>query len=153
MDAKTVKASDSILFDTVVTNNGAEASPTVFVAMNIINLQKAGEPIDPEDWSPQRTQSIEPLAPGESATLSWRVNAILEGDVMIYMVAIPQPGGGDVTTHPVASPGIHLTVTPFTKLNPRGVLPIAIGGPILLLVIIYFVNRRRNQNVDMGGSS
>jgi hypothetical protein len=58
-----------------------------------------------------------------------------------------------VTTHPVASPGIHLTVTPFTKLNPRGVLPIAIGGPILLLVIIYFVNRRRNQNVDMGGSS
>jgi hypothetical protein len=153
MDSKTVKASDSILFDTVVTNNDTAVSPTVFVAMNIINLQKAGEPIDPEDWSPQRTQSIEPLGPGESATLSWRVNAILEGDVMIYMVAIPQPDGTNVTTHPVASPGIHLTVTPFTKLNPRGVLPIAIGGPVLLLVIIYFVNRRRNQNVDTGGSS
>jgi len=152
MESKTVKASDSILFDTVVTNNLSEASPTIFMAMNIINLEKAGEPIDPEDWSPQRTQSIDPLAPGESATLSWRVNAILEGDVMIYMVAIPQPAGENVTSHPVASPGIHLTVTPFTKINPGGVLPIAIGGPVLLLVIIYFVNRRRNRNIDMGGS-
>lgn len=152
MDTKTVKASDSIFFDTVVTNNGTEASPTIFVAMNIINLEKGGEPIDPEDWSPQRTQSIEPLAPGKSATLSWRVNAILEGDVMIYMVAIPQPESGNATSHPIASPGIHLTVTPFTKLNPSGVLPIAIGGPLVLLVIIYFVNRRRNQNIDMGGS-
>ena len=152
MESKTVKASDSIFFDTVITNNGTEASPSIFVAMNIINLEKAGEPIDPEDWSPQRTQSIDPLAPGGSATLSWRVNAILEGDVMIYMVAIPQPKGANVTSHPVASPGIHLTVTPFTKLNPGGVLPIAIGGPILLLVIIYFVNRRRNRNIDMGGS-
>jgi len=153
METKTVKASDSIFFDTVVTNNGTEASSTTFVAMNIINLEKGGEPIDPEDWSPQRTQSIDPLAPGQSATLSWRVNAILEGDVMIYMVAIPQPEGQDATTHPIASPGIHLTVTPFTKLNPSGVLPIAIGIPVILLVIIYFVNRRRNQNIDMGGSS
>ena len=152
MDTKTVKASDSIFFDTVVTNNTAAASSNIFVAMNIINLEKAGEPIDPEDWSPQRTQSIDPLAPGESATLSWRVNAILEGDVMIYMVAIPQPEGESITSHPVASPGIHLTVTPFTKLNPRGVLPTAIGGPVLLLAIIYFVNRRRNQNIDMGDS-
>jgi len=153
MDTKTVKASEKILFDTVVTNNGTETSPTIFVAMNIINLEKGGEPIDPEDWSPQRTQSIDPLAPGESATLSWRVNAILEGNVMIYMVAIPQPGSESVTSHPVASPGIHLIVTPFTRLNPSGVLPIAIGSPILLLVIIYFVNRRRNQNIDTGGSS
>lgn len=152
MDTKTVKASDSIFFDTVVTNNGTEASPTIFVAMNIINLEKGGEPIDPEDWSPQRTQSIEPLAPGASTTLSWRVNAILEGDVMIYMVAIPQPDRQNTTSHPIASPGIHLTVTPFTKLNPSGVLPVAIGSPIILLVIIYFVNRRRNRNIDMGGS-
>ena len=153
MESKTVKASDHILFDTVVTNNGTEASPAIFVAMNIINLEANGEPIDPEDWSPQRTQSIEPLAPGASATLSWRVNAILEGDVMVYMVAIPQPTSRDSTSHPIASPGIHLTVTPFTKLNPSGVLPYAVGVPILLLVVIYFVNRNRNRQVDMGGSS
>jgi len=151
MAAATVKASDSIFFDTIVVNNGTEISPTVFVGMNIINLERGGEPIDPEDWSPQRRQSIDPLGPGESATLSWRVNAILAGDVMIYMVAIPQPNDIDTTSHPVASPGIHLTVTPFTKLNPSGVLPYAIGNPIGLLVLIYFVNRRRRQQIDTGG--
>ena len=153
MESKTVKASDSIFFDTVVTNTTAEASPMIFVAMNIINLEQEGEPIDPEDWSPERTQSIDSLAAGQSVTLSWRVNAILDGDVLIYMVAIPQPEGQHVIRHPIASPGVHLTVTQFfTKLSPMGVLPVAMGGPLLLLLIIYFVNRRRNQNVDMGGS-
>jgi ABC-2 type transport system permease protein len=152
MKTRTVRASESILFDTVVTNNTTQMSPTIFVAMNIINLDKAGEPIDPEDWSPQRTQSVNPLAASASTTLSWRVNAILDGNVMIYIVAIPQPESHDVTSHPIASPGIHLTVTPFTKLNPSGVLPVAMGGPFLLLIIIYFVNRFRNQSIDMGGS-
>lgn len=152
MEAETVKASDSIFFDTVVTNTSAEPSPMILVAMNIINLEQDGEAIDPEDWSSERTQSIDSLAAGQSVTLSWKVNAILDGEVMIYMVAIPQPEGKHVISHPIASPGIHLTVTPFTKLSPIGVLPVAMGGPLLLLLIIYFVSLSRNQNVDMGGS-
>jgi ABC-2 type transport system permease protein len=151
MAAETVKASDSFFFDTMVTNTGTDISPTIFVAMNIINLEKGGEPIDPEDWSPQRKQSIDRLAPGETARLSWRVNAILAGEVMIYMVAIPQPGDSQTTSHPAASPGIHLTVTPFTKLDPSGVLPYAIGNPIGLLLLIYIVNRRRRRQIDTGG--
>lgn len=152
MEYTTVKASDSIFFNTTVTNIGsADALPSI-VAMNIINLDAQGEIVDPEDWSPQRTQYIEKLAPGESATLNWRVNAILDGDYMVYMVVIPQPQGITSTSQPVASSGIHLMVTPFTKLNPGGVLPYAVGIPILMLVIIYFVNRRRHQQIDEGSS-
>jgi ABC-2 type transport system permease protein len=150
MEYATVKASDSIFFNTVVTNTGVEESIPLIVAMNLINLNAEGEIVDPEDWSPQRTQYIEHLGPGKSATLDWRVNAILDGDYMIYMVAIPQPNAQNATSQPVASSGIHLTVTPFTKLNPSGVLPFAVGGPVLLLVIIYFVNRRRNRQIDEG---
>ena len=54
--------------------------------MNIINLDAAGDVVDPEDWSPQRTQYMESLAAGKSVTLSWRVNAILDGDYLVYMV-------------------------------------------------------------------
>lgn len=152
MEYTTVKASDPIFFNTIVTNTGTTDALPSIVAMNIINLDAQGEIVDPEDWSPQRTQYIEQLAPGESAALNWRVNAILDGDYMIYMVVIPQPQGKNATSQPVASSGIHLTVTPFTKLNPSGVLPYAIGVPILMLVIIYFVNRRRHQQIDAGGS-
>lgn len=152
-DYKQVKTGDTVEFNTVVTNNGAEASPSLIVAMNIINLDASGDVVDPEDWSPQRTQYIDSLAPGESATLGWIVNTILEGDFMVYMVLLPEPASAETTSQPVASPGIHLTVAPFTRLNPGGVLPFAIGGPILLLIITYVVYRRRRQQIDMGGSS
>lgn len=145
-----VRAGTPLLFRTAVTNGAAEASQPVIVAMNIINLSKSGDVVDPEDWSPQRTQYVEPLPPGQSTTLDWRVNAILDGDFMVYMVAIPAPTGQDATSHPVASPGIHLTVTPYTKLNPGGVLPYAIGGPLVLGLLIFIVYRQRRRQIDMG---
>jgi hypothetical protein len=147
-----VQAGSTILYQTVLTNHGTTQSPALIVAMNIINLNAKGDVVDPEDWAPQRTQYHDGLAPGQSDTLSWRINAILDGDFMVYMVAIPSPAGPDVTSQPVASSGIHVTVTPFTKLNPGGVLPYAIGGPVVLAVIILLVYRSRRRQIDMGGS-
>jgi len=149
---KLVKTGDKVEFNTLVTNNSSQASPALIVAMNIINLDAAGDVVDPEDWSPQRTQYMQSLAPGESVSQGWIVNTILEGDYMVYMVLVPEPAAAETTSHPVASSGIHLTVAPFTRLNPGGVLPFAIGGPILLLAITYFVYRRRRQQIDLGGS-
>lgn len=152
MDAAEVRAGATVLYNTVVTNTGTEPSPALIVAMNIINLNAQGDVVDPEDWSPQRTQYTERLAPGQSVTLNWRINAILDGDFMVYMVVIPAPGGPKATSHPVASPGIHLTVTPFTKLNPGGVLPYAIGGPLVLGLVIFLVYRHRRRQIDAGGT-
>jgi ABC-2 type transport system permease protein len=148
LDYTTVKAGDHILFHTVVTNTGEKASPPLAVAMNIVNLNAAGDVVDPEDWSPQRTQYLETVAAGQSISLGWRVNAILDGNYLVYMVIIPEPAGKDATSHPVASPGIHLMVTPYTKLNPSGVLPYAIGGPVVLAIGIIFLFRRRRQSID-----
>ncbi len=153
LDTVVVKTGDKVEYNTVVTNNGAEASSPLIVAMNVINLDAQGDTVDPEDWSPKRTQYVEALAAGESTSFHWVINTILDGDYMVYMVLIPSPVSAETTTQPVATSGIHLTVTPFTRLNPRGVLPYVIGGPLFLLAIIYFVYRRRNQQIDMGGSS
>jgi hypothetical protein len=150
--AKTLQAGGSLEYSTVLTNHGTTASPPLIVAMNIINLDAQGDVVDPEDWSPERTQYRDGLGAGESATLTWRINAILDGDFMIYTVAIPGPAGEGSTTQPVASSGIHLTVTPNTQLNPGGVLPYAVGGPVLLGLIIFFVYRQRRRQVDAGGT-
>jgi hypothetical protein len=120
--------------------------------MNVINLNAHGDIVDPEDWSPQRTQYIENLAPGQSANQAWIINTILDGDYMVYMVLIPTPGGREATSQPIASSGIHLTVTPFTRLNPGGVLPYVIGGPILLAACTFLVYRLRRRKIDMGGA-
>ncbi len=153
IDSKTVKTGDSVNFDTVVTNMGTEKSSPVIVAMNIINLKKEGDVVDPEDWSPQRTQYLDTLAPNESATLSWQVNAVLDGNYMVYIVGIPQPGSAGDSTQAVASRGLHLSVTKFTSLNPSGVLPYAIGVPIAVVLAIFLVFRLRNRQVDAGASA
>lgn len=153
MAYKTVRQGEHIIYHTTVTNNSMENSVPLCLAMNIINLDAAGDIVDPEDWSPQRTQYIEMLAPGQSATHSWRVNAILDGDYLIYTVVIPEPGGDDATSQVTASSGIHLIVTPFTKLNPGGVLPYAIGGPVILIIGVILLYRMRRRKIDMGGGS
>jgi ABC-type transport system involved in multi-copper enzyme maturation permease subunit len=153
MTDTTVRAGGTILFKTTVKNDHVDASRPLIMAMNIINLNAKGEIVDPEDWSPQRTQYIEPLAAGQSTTIDWRVNAIIDGEYMIYMVAIPAPNGPDATSQPVASSGIHLTVTPYTKLNPSGVLPYVVGGPVVLGMLILMAYRHRRKQIDPGGTS
>jgi ABC-2 type transport system permease protein len=149
----TVKQGDPVFYKSTLRNDGNEKSPPICVAMNIINLNAAGDIVDPEDWSPQRTQYVDTIEPGATATFSWRVNAILDGDYLIYMVVIPEPSGKDATSQVVASSGVHLTVTKFTKLNPAGVLPYAIGGPVLLTAAIIFLYRRRRRELDAGAAS
>ena len=153
LDTITLKTGDKLEYSTLVKNNGTESSPPLIVAMNVINLDAQGEVVDPEDWSPKRTQYIETLGPGETANLDWIINTILDGDYMVYMVLVPSPVSQDETSQPIATSGIHLTVLPFTRLNPQGVLPYVVGLPILLLVIIYLVYRRRNKQIDTGASS
>jgi ABC-2 type transport system permease protein len=147
---KRVKTGDKVEFNTVVTNRAAEDSPPLIVAMNVINLDAAGDVVDPEDWSPQRTQYIEQLAAGQSASQAWIINTILEGDYMVYMVLIPAPDGEETTSQPVASSGIHLTVAPFTRLNPEGVIPYAVGVPAILLVAMFGLYRLRRRQIDVG---
>ena len=151
LDYKTVNAGDEVEFNSVVTNNGTQESPPLNVAMNIVKTGK-GDPVDPEDWSPERTQEVEPLAPGESAEQSWTVDAILEGDYMVYMTIIPKPDGPEATSQPVSSSGLHLTVKAFTKTNPGGVLPIAIGMPIALILVSLLPRRRWRRGINSGGS-
>lgn len=139
-ESAVLKTGDEIEFTTVVTNTGTTESPELVVAMNIINLGKS-DPVDPEDWSPERTQAVDPIAPGESAEQGWTVEAIQDGNYMVYMTAIVKPGSADETTLPVTSPGVHLTVDPFQNTNPGGVLPVALGMP-LGLVAVAFVLRR-----------
>jgi ABC-2 type transport system permease protein len=152
MDSQVLKTGDHIEFNTLVTSRGTEVSPSMIVAMNIVNLAGDGDPVDPEDWSPERAQYIERLAPGQSTSLTWTIRAILEGDYMVYMVVIPEPAGPEVTSHPVSSSGIHLTVMPFARLNPGGVLPLALAMPMGLTLAVSLLRWRRRRGIDMAGS-
>lgn len=147
MDYRHVRVGDTIRFNTTVQNVGEDALDVV-VAMNIVNLGD-GRPVDPEDWSPRRAQSTDGVAPGANATHAWVVNAIIEGDYMVYLVAIPQPGAINATTQAVSSSGIHLTVDPFVRLNPGGILPWSVGMPFALGGVWLGIRRWRLGQLDL----
>jgi hypothetical protein len=146
------RAGDSVEFKTVLKNTGTKPTAPVIVAMNIINLSKSGDVVDPEDWSPERTQYVDGLDPGKSVTLPWTVDAVLDGNYMVYLVGIPQPAGPGESSQVVTSPGLHLTIGAFSNLNPSGVLPYTIGVPFAVLVVIVLVVMLRRRRVDAGGS-
>jgi ABC-2 type transport system permease protein len=144
-----VKTGDEVNFDTLLENNGSEDSPPVIMALNIIKLTSTGDVVDPEDWSPKRTQYVEFVPAGDQLRQSWTIEAILKGDYMVYLVAVPEPGK-ESSSHPVTSPGLHLTVGAFQRLNPQGVLPVVIAVPLgvtmALLVLVRLRLRRLGRD-------
>jgi hypothetical protein len=121
--------------------------------MNIINLSSSGDVVDPEDWSPERTQYLESIAPGKSISQTWILNTILEGNYMVYVVLVPTPTAEDSTSQPITSSGIHIKVNSFTRLNPGGILPFAIGIPLILILILVGVTWLRRRGIDTGASA
>ncbi len=142
------KTGDEFDFKTPVKNTDTrQQSGPLVVAMNIINLG-SGQPVDPEDWSPKRTQSINSLKPGQTSELTWTIESILKGNYLIYLVVTNKPGGSTSTTQPVSSSAIHLTVKPFTRLNPGGILPLAISTPTALTAVWLGLMSRRRREVE-----
>jgi ABC-type transport system involved in multi-copper enzyme maturation permease subunit len=136
---------DSLVYHTQLTNHGTTTSPPLTVAMNIINLDSKGDVVDPEDWSRRRTQYHDGIPAGQTIDFSWTVNGIMDGDYMLYMVVIPKPDQPKATTQPATSTGIHLTISPRVKLNPKGILAYVIGTPALLLLGMFILHRRRRK--------
>jgi ABC-2 type transport system permease protein len=152
-----VKTGDELQFQTLVENNGQADSPPLILALNIIKLSSGGDVVDPEDWSPERTQYVDSVVAGDAVRLNWTVEAILKGDYMVYLVAIPEPTGEEATSTPVASSGLHLTVGAFQRLNPAGVLPVVVAVPLgvtvsLLLLVRLRLRRLGRDEPDEGST-
>jgi ABC-2 type transport system permease protein len=147
------KTGDEFDFETLVKNGDphGQSGPLV-VAMNIINLG-SGQPVDPEDWSPERTQTVGSLEPGQTSDLTWTIESILKGDYLIYLVVTPKPVAATSTSRPVASSGIHLTVKPHTRLNPGGIMPFAIGTPIALTAVWLGLRALRRREVEWSSAA
>jgi uncharacterized cupredoxin-like copper-binding protein len=104
--------------------------------------------VDPEDWSPSRSKQVEALQPGQSVTLTWDLQAVNSGTFDIYVVLLPN-GRTDAGDGPlvVTSP-VYATVTGKQTPNPGGALPIVLGIPAVLgLVLLGSRYRRRSTAV------
>jgi uncharacterized membrane protein len=129
-------------FTSTIRNNSDEPMEGVVAHLNVLGLDPDIY-VDPEDWSSERTQFLDPLPAHESARLTWEVQAVSAGDLAIYVTATTQEGADDVT----ASKALRVSVAQARKLNAAAAAPLVIGMPagVLLLLVLATVRRRRRR--------
>jgi hypothetical protein len=126
-----------IEFTSTVRNTG-EQPVTDLVAHVAILTSDADVYVDPEDWSPRRTQYVDRLAGGEETTLSWNVQAVTAGPIILY-VDVTDPASDTVA---VSGP-LYMTVTGRREVNSEDAFPLVAGVPAAVLLLLGLTGVRR----------
>lgn len=134
-------------FRTAITNAGATAAPGLIAHLNVLSLRD-GTYVDPEDWSSNRTRYLAMIPVGGSTTIPWQLHAVNAGRFAVYVALVRSDG----TALPAVSPPVRVTVTDRRTLNSAGILPLAIGIPMLLGLVwgLVRLSRSRGTRRDTG---
>lgn len=132
----------NIKFTSTVSNPGEQEVSGAIAHLNVLAVDP-GVYVDPEDWSGERTQYLDPLGGGESDPLEWEMQGVNSGRFIVYVVITFAQAAGDVAT----SKTLQLDVAPERTLDASGLIPIAAGvpGAIVLLMGLVMVRRRRRD--------
>jgi hypothetical protein len=128
-------------FRSTIRNTGDAALDGYVAHLNILTTDESVY-VDPEDWSPRRTQYLDELAPGDSATLTWTVQAVTSGPLILY-VSVTSPSADTVTS----SGPLQLSVGGQRVVDATRVMPVVLWTPgaVLLLLGATFLRRRRHR--------
>jgi hypothetical protein len=133
------KLGGKFAFTSTITNEGGTDARGLIAHLNVLSLRD-GTYVDPEDWSSNRTRYLDPVVPGGSTTITWRMQAVNDGDFGIYVAVLPESGA---PVPPVTSPTIHLDVAERKTLNAGGIVPLVLGIPAALGLLALGVRIRR----------
>jgi len=124
-----------------IENTGRETLRDLVAHLSVLSTDP-GVFVDPEDWSPERTQYVDELGPGESRTLTWSVQAVTSGPIQL-LVSVTQPGGAAV----VSGGPVDLAVGGRRVVNAGGVLPLVLWVPagVLAMFGTTVLRRRRHR--------
>jgi hypothetical protein len=143
-DSAALVAGDWVEFTTLLRNDGAGATPPLVAHLNIAAV-KRGRYVDPEDWSPKRTQYLPPLEPGDSHQLNWRVHALAEGEFASFVTVVSP----EESFEPVVGKSLLLHVEPDNILPLSDVIPVVAVVPFFPLALLLWntVRNRRQRQV------
>jgi len=121
----------------VTVSNGTDQPTVPLVAHIDITDPTSTSSVDPEDWTSTLTKDIGAIPPGESRTSTWPLQPISAGEYSVYAVALSSS-----TPAVFVSTATTVTVATTRTLNPEGVLPVVIAGPVLVGTLLALVLRR-----------
>lgn len=138
------KAGQYVKLPAKVTNTSNAPVKDVVAYVSLVDVTRGQQaPVDLEDWSAHRAVTIPTLAAGQSKDVSWSLRLVKGGDYVVYANAI---AGG--STRASVGQEVPLTVTAQKNLNPGGVLPVAIGVPIVAGAVLLGPVALRQRRLD-----
>lgn len=132
---------DKLSFTSTVRNTGDEPLTGYVAHLNILTTDESVY-VDPEDWSPERTQYLDEIPAGGSASLDWSVQAVTKGPLILF-VSVTSPTSDAV----ISSGPLNLEVTGQRVVSSAGVVPLVLWMPVgvLALVGVTLLRRRRRS--------
>jgi hypothetical protein len=134
------------VFTSTVRNDTTKSLSGLIAHLNVFSTDPKTY-VDPEDWSSRRTQFLKPLPVHGSATLTWHGQAVNSGPLVLY-VAVTDTARKSVS---VSAP-IEMAVKNQKSIDAAGILPLAIGIPAAVGVLLVFTLWRRRREIDERGT-
>lgn len=129
----------TVAVDVTVTNNTDQATVPLIAHIDITDPTRTTS-VDPEDWTPTLSQNIGVIPANQTIKLSWSLQPISSGTFAVYAVAL-----SDGETEIFVSESTRVTVASSRTLNPEGVLPVVIAGPVIVGALLAGVLRKRSS--------
>ncbi len=130
-------AGDYVAVQGQITNTGTSPLNDITTYLSLVDNQNK-LPVDLEDWSAEKGQFIGTIDAGANLPLNWKIHFVKAGNYSLIIVAeaasIQVPQVSTVT---------HFNVAAKKNLNPGQVLPVALGTPIVILCLMFFISYRR----------
>jgi len=131
-------------FRSTVVNAGPGEARGLLAHLNVASLLP-GVYVDPEDWS-ARTRYLDPIPAGGTATVRWSLQAVNAGAFAVYVAVLPADAAG---RPPTVGRAVRVTVAERRTLDAGGILPLALGMPIVLGLAAGGMALRRRRLVSV----
>ena len=131
-------------FRSTVVNAGPGEARGLLAHLNVASLLP-GVYVDPEDWS-ARTRYLDPIPAGGTATVRWSLQAVNAGTFAVYVAVLPADAAG---SPPTVGRAVRVTVAERRTLDAGGILPLALGMPIVLGLAAGGMALRRRRLVSV----
>jgi hypothetical protein len=134
-------AGDYVTVNAQIRNTSQQPITDVTTYLSLVDTQNK-LPVDLEDWSAEKGLYIGTIEPDQVLPLNWKIHFVKAGTYSLIIVAIR--AGSEI---PQVSGITSFQVNPKHNLNPGQVLPVALGTPIVLILIFSIVNYKRQTRI------
>ena len=132
---------DKITYAGIITNESDKPASNLIAYISLANVTPGKEaPMDLEDWSANRAIKIDNIPPHGTYEEKWPMRLIDSGSYVAYITVVDK-----ASNIPISSTMSHLEVRRIIRLNPKNILPVAIGEPLLIGIAFLFIAFKRRK--------